>query len=293
MRRQRSKSRGPASVAVHLTGAAQLIHLASRNSKFRSNISEMERVLHRLVHEAFIFHVATSLPFLSHGTYAPDIDSAFALAEHHLGQYFHVPLSSYPDSPILGVAPQLFRFSFAIYRLYYNHSHDRPNTEIYLKLDKELAWWDGWTTAAFSHEPSDFQGGQPDCKRGAHTSWHQVIDKNRIAVTGPRLYLIGCRILLQRMLNGDHKRSDPVIDGLLKEGMRAVKKLQPALDYFAEYYCWPLYILGTHIVESSERDCLLAQILGFWTATNNGTMKRLSEILHLFWKSCQAFNITH
>jgi hypothetical protein len=86
--------------------------------------------------------------------------------------------------------------------------------------------------------------------------------------------------------------ADSIIDELLKEGMTAVKDLQPALDYFAEYYCWPLYILGTHLVETSERDCLLAQIRGFWIATNNGTMKRLGKILRSCWGSPLASSIT-
>jgi hypothetical protein len=293
MERQRSKPRGPASVGVHLNGAAQLIHLASRNYQVTSSIPEMERVMYRLVHEAFIFHVATSLPFQSHSAYAPDIDSAFALAENYLDQYFHIPLPPHPDSPVLGVAPQLFRFSLTIYRLYHNRSHKRPNAEICLKLEKELARWDGCTTRALSREHNVFQGGQLDCKRGAHASWHQLIrKKNHTAVLGPRLYVIGCRILLQRMVNGHQKKADPIIDKLLGEGMGAVRDLQPALDYFAEYYCWPFYVLGTHLVEPLERDCLLAQIQAFWTTTKNGTMKRLSETLRLFWKSSPASNIT-
>jgi hypothetical protein len=248
-------------------------------------------MMYRLVHEAFIFHVATSLPFQCHEAYSPDIDSAFSLAENQLGQYFHILLPTHPDSPVLGVAPELFRLSFTIYRIYQNRSHDRPSTEVCINLEKELAWWDRWTATALSHKPENIQLGEPNCKQGAHALWHRAIETNYTAVIGPRLYLIGCQILLQRMLNRQQKTVDPVMDKLLKQGMSAVKSLQPTLDYFAEYYCWPFYVLGTHLVEPSERECLLAQILAFWTATNNGTMKRLLEILRLFWQSFSAFEI--
>jgi hypothetical protein len=123
------------------------------------------------------------------------------LAENHLNPYFHGPLPSDPDSPVLGVAPQLFRLSLTIYRLYHNSSHDKPDADVCLDLEKELARWDVCTTTDRSPESESIKSAQHDCSRGAHASWHRVIEKNRAAVVGPRLYFIGCRILLQRMVN--------------------------------------------------------------------------------------------
>lgn len=243
-------------------------------------------MMQRLVYESFIFHAATSLPFHGCDQTTSNIESAFSLAESHLSQYFHIPVLSHPESPVLGVAPQLFRCSFAIYRLSQSFSSTQPNQELIHGLETELMHWDRWTSAAaLLDEPFVFPNDESRCYRCAHESWHQMIEKRRNAVVGPRLYLLGCRILLQRMLNSDRSRPDPVVDCLLKEGMSAVQSLQPALDYFAEYYCWPFYVLGIHLVESSDRDCLLAQIAAFWAATRNGTMKRLSEILRLSWQA--------
>lgn len=244
--------------------------------------------MNRLVHESFIFHVATSLPFQRNGESASPIESAFELSENHLGQYFHIPQLSYPESPVLGVSPQLFRYTAKVYRLYQRFSSDEPDWTTRDQLETELAWWDHWTKTALPYSPDGLLMDRGDCNHVAHASWHQMVEKDRTAVIGPRLYFIGCRILLQRMLNMDQSRPDGVIVELLREGMSSVRALQPALDYFAEYYCWPFYILGTQLVDASDRHCLLAQIMAFSAATNNGTMKRLSEILHLHWELPRA-----
>lgn len=242
--------------------------------------------MQRLVYESFIFHAATSLPFHGCKSSTSNIESAFSLAENHLSQYFHIPLLAHPESPVLGVAPRLFRCSFAIYRLYQRSSPSECNKELIHSFELELNQWDRWTsTAAPLDEPSVLPNDENQCFHEAHESWHRMLEKRRNATIGPRLYFLGCRILLQRMLNLDRSRPDPVVDSLLREAMCAVQNLQPTLDYFAEYYCWPFYVLGTQLVESSDRDCLLAQIEAFWEATNNGTMKRLSEILRCSWQT--------
>jgi hypothetical protein len=79
--------------------------------------------------------------------------------------------------------------------------------------------------------------------------------------------------------------SDPVIDQLVTEAMSVVQQLQPARDYFAEYYCWPFLVLGLSLEHPPDQGFLMSQILAFWSATNNGTMRRLADMLRLYWQS--------
>jgi hypothetical protein len=76
----------------------------------------------------------------------------------------------------------------------------------------------------------------------------------------------------------------PTIDQLLPEGMDMVRQLQPDEDYYADYYCWPLLAIGMHLKSAPDRELLLRQVWAFWTATNNGTMRRLADMLDFLWR---------
>jgi hypothetical protein len=238
--------------------------------------------MHRLVYEAFIFHVATSLPFQYHTMHPGEVDLAFALAEDKLGRHFNSSLPCYPDSPVLGAPPRLFRCIYTIYRLYQDSSRDGLDHDIFQKLQNDLLQWDQSKAAPSACEHDGMEHNLEKCDLGP---WHQVVRKGKTALIGPQLYLLGCRILLQRMVCSNNRRAHSTIGQLIQEGMDAVKQLQPDIDYFAEYYCWPFYVLGTSLQHATDRECLMAQILAFYEATNNGTMRRLSEILRTHWKS--------
>jgi hypothetical protein len=240
--------------------------------------------MHRLVYEAFIFHVATSLPFQYHIVYPGEVDLALASAEDNLGRHFNAPFPCYPDSPVLGAPPQLFRCIYTIYRLYQDSARNRIDHDIFQKLENDLPQWDQSTAAPNACELDGMEDNLEKCDLG---SWHQMVQKSKTAVIGPQLYLVGCRILLQRMAWSNNRRAHSTIGQLIQEGMDAVKQLQPDIDYFAEYYCWPFYVLGISLQQPTDRECLMAQILAFSEATNNGTMRRLSEILRTHWKSPQ------
>ncbi|KAJ6097043.1 hypothetical protein N7499_001417 [Penicillium canescens] len=278
----RSRPRGSAGVEVHLTGAAQLIQLASSYCRINHDSSEIEQAMHRLVYEAFIFHVATSLPFQYHTTYPGEVDLALALAEDNLGRHFNSPFPCYPDSPVLGAPPQLFRCIYTIYRLYQDSSRKEIDHDIFQKLENDLPQWDQPTAAPNACEHDGMEDNLDECDLGP---WHQMVRKSKTAVIGPQLYHLGCRILLQRMACSNNRRAHSTIGQLIQEGMDAVQQLQPDIDYFAEYYCWPFYVLGISLQQPIDRGCLMAQILAFSEATNNGTMRRLSEILRIYWKS--------
>jgi hypothetical protein len=238
----------------------------------------------RLVYEAFIFHVATSLPFQYHTMTSDEIEQAFALAENNLGQHFDSPLPCDPDSPVLGAPPQLFRCIYTIYRLYQDRPTKVLEPDTFEALENDILRWDQSLSVPSACDYNGMEDNPGKCDLGP---WHQMAQKRQTAVIGLRLYVLGCRILLQRISIGNNRRDHSTIGQLIQEGMDAVKQLQPGIDYFAEYYCWPFYVIGTFLQQFTDRDCLMTQILAFAEATNNGTMRRLYEILRIHWNSSQ------
>ncbi|KAJ5775008.1 uncharacterized protein N7511_000019 [Penicillium nucicola] len=283
----RSKPRGSTGVEIHLTGAAQLIRIASEYCKIDHDSPEIEQAMHRLVYEAFIFHVATSLPFQYHTLDHCQVNAAFAIAETNLGGHFHSPLACYPDSPVLGAPPQLFRCIYTIYHLYRDIPPNDLDLEVCQKLENDLLRW-SQSAAATAPSAYDYDGLENNVEKTDSVSWRQAAWKSQTAVIGPRLYVLGSRILLQRMVYSNISKAHSTIDELIQEAMSTVKQLQPDIDYFAEYYCWPFYVLGINLQHSVDRQCLMAQIWAFHEATNNGTMKRLSEILSTHWNNSQS-----
>lgn len=201
-----------------------------------------------------MFHVATSIPFQLTSTRSTTIDSAFALAESILEVVCRPQISVDATSPVLGVPPKLFQYVYTIARMYERYP-DSVDLRQCKELEQDLRRWD--TLMAVTATPE--------------------------LLTGPRLYVLCSRILLNRLLNLDNRTDDPVVSELVSQAMVLVTQLQPALDYFAEYYSWPFLVLGTCAEKQSHRQILLSQIQGFWQATNNGTMKRLENMLTAHW----------
>jgi hypothetical protein len=75
------------------------------------------------------------------------------------------------------------------------------------------------------------------------------------------------------------------ISQLAQESMDNIRQLRPAQDYYADYYCWPFLVIGMNLGDKRERDSLLRQVRSFEAATNNGTMRRLVDILRLYWET--------
>lgn len=287
---QRTKPNGSSGVEIHLAGAARLIALSSINSTTNDNsqISNAEGAMHRLARESFIFHVATSLPFQQSDAYRVEIETALSLAEQAISQHFRPNLLLHPDSPVLGFPPELFRCVYTVYRLYQSSSCQEVSLETRQTLDRDLQEWDQRIKArcqmpakeeeASPKSPADNEGFQimsvPSSTEREPNYWWM----------GPKLYTLGCRLLLRRMEGPDQAQLAPTVDQLLPEGVDALRKLQPDQDYYADYYCWPLFAIGMHLQSAPDRQLLLRQVWAFWEATNNGTMRRLADMLEFFWK---------
>ncbi|KAJ5765107.1 hypothetical protein N7520_004666 [Penicillium odoratum] len=239
--------------------------------------------MHRLVRESFIFHVATSLPFQDEHLHQMEIESAFCLAEEAVYPHFLTDSSYHSDSPVLGFPPKLFRCIYMVYRLYQTSQWGSVPLETFQNLDHDLLRWNNHITAPKFDTLLD-RKSDPIVPNGSIVCSCPDIEKpSHPATLGPRLYILGCRILLHRMSSAC-KGDKPSLGRLLQDAITAVQQLQPKQDYFAEYYCWPLLTIGMSLEHPSDQDLLMSQVHAFWVATNNGTMRRLADKLLLYWK---------
>ncbi|KAF4159502.1 hypothetical protein CNMCM8927_006578 [Aspergillus lentulus] len=248
----RSKPHHSQGVDVHLAGAAQLIQLYFQKKTPDASIIATGAWA-RLFLESFMFHVATSIPFQLTSTQSTTIDSAFSLAENILEVLCRPQISVDATSPVLGVPPKLFHYIYTIARMYQQYPCG-VDISYCNELEQDLRRWDTLMTGTATPE----------------------------VLTGPRLYVLCSRILLNRLMHPG-SQTDNFLSELISHAILLVTQLQPAQDYFAEYYSWPFLVLGTCAEKHSDRQILLSQIQGFWQATNNGTMRRLENMLTAYW----------
>ena len=267
---QRSKPHLSRGVDIHLLGAAQLIHLQLDKNDKQPIQTEPDSAMLRLLLEAFIFHSVTSIPFQQPMDQCPAIDSAFSLAERKLetldydrGISMHADMDGGAHSPVLGVPPRLFGYIREIALM-----HQRFQVEGVVDISRcyvlghILGQWENQYTAG----PS-------------------------VISPGSKLYILASRILIHRMVSHTpftttttrNTNTDTSIQNLVSDGIILITHLQPSTDYYAEYYCWPILVVGMSALWQTERDCLLGKILEFWKMTRNGTMRRLVDILMGCW----------
>ncbi|KAJ6007307.1 hypothetical protein N7540_011283 [Penicillium herquei] len=282
---ERSKAYGSSGVEIHLSGAARMIQLCARIKSNATYLSNTEQAMYRLVQESFIFHVATSLPFQQGHLDQIEIEKAFQLAEEAVYSHFRPEDSFYANSPVLGFPPKLFRCIYLTYRLYKNSLSKRVDETLCQSLDRDL---EGWSEhiAKLACGSSDRISRDTSSSVMLNSSKENDCQRSSYAFLGQKLYIFGCRILLHRMSLAEGM-STSNSKCLIEEAIRAVGDLQPASDYFAEYYCWPLLTIGMHLERQVDRKMLMGQARAFWVATNSGTMRQLADILDLYWNSTQ------
>lgn len=228
----------------------------------------------RLLLEAFIFHSVTSIPFQQPVEQCAVIDSAFSLAERRLETlYFDFDLCMHSGagvdvatySPVLGVPPRLFGYIREVALMYQKYQGNGVvDIGRCYALEHVLGQWEHQHTVGFT-----------------------------ALSPGPRLYILASRILLHRLIRcapcittrdiNTNTNRDASIQNLVSDGIILIIHLQPSTDYYAEYYCWPILVVGMWALRLGERECLLGKVLEFWKVTRNGTMRRLIDILDGYW----------
>ena len=230
--------------------------------------SEGEVNMSRVILESFIFHATTSIPFQQTIKPPEPVEAALSLAETKLQEMYKWKVPVYPESPVLGAPPKLFVYAREIALM-----HERSSSEgIDIARCHELQQ----LLSHFSHCGVDQPQPSPESDWLAATTHTPLL-------LGPRLYIVVSKILLEHMINSNSATADSSLQELVCEGMSLVSKLDPSTDYYAEYYCWPMVVLGTYTTDDSHRDCLLSQAMAFWKATRNGTMRRLVDMLTTLW----------
>ncbi|KAE8382002.1 hypothetical protein BDV26DRAFT_288977 [Aspergillus bertholletiae] len=264
---ERSKPCLSRGVDAHILGLAQLIQLRFRDNPALQ--SEAETNMARVILEAFIFHATTSIPFQQTIKHPEPVEEAISLAETRLQEMYRWKVPVYPDSPVLGAPPKLFVYAREIALM-----HERSSAE---GID-----------IARCHE---LQRLLSDLGNNGFAGPHSLPEGDQLATTthrplllGPRLYIVVSKILLKHMTQGNSSIANSSLQELVEDGMRLVSELDPSTDYYAEYYCWPMVVLGTYTTDSEHRNCLLSQAMAFWKVTRNGTMRRLVDMLATLWQ---------
>lgn len=235
-------------------------------------LSKSDATMLHLMLEAFIFHATTSIPFQQPLVQSKAIDSAFPLAERELEESSHCSETCLHASSVIGVPPKLFGYIREIVLMHQRHSVEGVDIVRCYELECILDYWDGYLTIPFPRSPS--------CSA----------TRPKPLSLGPKLYIIASRILLRYLINFSFSptiiaiHADTHIPSLVSEGVFLITQLQPSIDYYAEYYCWPILVVGISTVDQLDRECLLSQVMAFWKATRNGTMRRLVDILTRYWR---------
>lgn len=255
---------------AHILGLAQLIQLHFQHKQTTPELqSETETNTARVILEAFIFHATTSIPFQQTTEQPEPVEAALSLAETRLQEMYRWKVPVYPESPVLGAPPKLFVYAREIALM-----HERSCAEgIDIARCHELQQ----LLSQFSQSGAEELHPSPEDDRLV-TATHKPL------LLGPRLYILVSNILLKHMINNSSSIADGSLQELVCEGMRLVSELDPSTDYYAEYYCWPMVVLGTYTTDSTHRNCILSQAMAFWKATRNGTMRRLVDMLTTLWQ---------
>ncbi|KAL5041789.1 hypothetical protein BDW71DRAFT_217431 [Aspergillus fruticulosus] len=279
---ERAKPWPSSGVGAHLSGLAQLIRSESVWGALDCPVSASGTAISRVVLEGFIFHSATSVPFQPFPDQQSNLDVAMRIAQSRLEAMFGEGNPAYPDSPVLGVQPKLFVLVREVSLMHREHElahvnyirrleHWQRITELQEQLSRYRHFYS--TDLYCFSEPMAMEIETPP------PSLHRATCSCNPHLIGPMLYIVAAELLLADVLEEARGHYALAISELVQEGIQFVNQLQPASDYYAEYYGWPIYVLAKFVSRKEDRDCVLSQVNAFWQATRSGTMSRLADML--------------
>ncbi|KAL3463496.1 fungal-specific transcription factor domain-containing protein [Aspergillus heterothallicus] len=280
---ERAKPWPSIGVGAHLSGLAEMI--MSEAWGMTSSVSVPTDDLRRVMLEAFIFHVTTSVPFQPFPNPQTDLNSAIRFALDRLEEMLshETYTGTCPNSPVLGLPPRLFVLFREISLLH------REYETLLVANDTRLALWRRATVSM--QQLAEYR---KPCLTKSSTSGHSMTAMQLVThkpgvsnplFLGPTLYMLTAEILLMDILKDAPSHLSPsrakskTISGLVEKGVHLVSELDPSHDYYAEYYGWPIYVLAKFARRKEDRSCLLSQVVAFWKETRSGTMLRLADIL--------------
>ncbi|KIW87921.1 uncharacterized protein Z519_11506 [Cladophialophora bantiana CBS 173.52] len=273
-------------VSIHLYGAAALLKSCWKRMEASKSTPATWTATRILTLESFIFHVATSIPFQDPAPTSALVDEVFVKAQLVLERLWLERTLNYPYSPVLGVPPMLFLYVRQVALVYSQFRSRRFDVRQCHRLEQDLRWWshDNIADSYIVNIISSTDSANED----PSLSLLSDLQNSTQSFFGPKLYILAAKILLRRMVAHSSEMGGQCLSTslstLLSQEMALVRSIEPSVDYFAEYYCWPFYCLGVSIDDPQAREMLVNKIMAFWKAKRNGTMKRLADILTDHWK---------
>lgn len=230
--------------------------------------------------ESFVFHAAMSIPFQAGIRQFATIDEAFALAQHCLEEETSDELCLQRSSPVLGAPPELFRHVCQVGLLYQSSQHGAVDLPKCYQLLRELMRWNDNRIQDICTPISAEAGPSENNNR---ESWCDGTGHDEVLLLGPRIYYLASRVLIRELINTQIAKVECSTRAMASEALHLIDRLQPSLDYFADYYSWPFFAIGVCTTDHMARQCLMDKILAFWELTKNGTMQRLKQLLTEIW----------
>ncbi|KIY04196.1 uncharacterized protein Z520_00889 [Fonsecaea multimorphosa CBS 102226] len=275
-------------VSTHLYGAAALLKSCWKRMEVSRSMPADWTATSILTLESFMFHVATSIPFqYPFPTSSALVDEAFLNAQLMLERLWLENAVDYPHSPVLGAPPMLFSYVRQVALMYSQYRAQRFDVRECHRLDHDLRRWSDENIP--DSDTVNIVGAADTADTSLSLSLLTDPQNASQSFFGPKLYSLAARLLLKYMiahssgLRGQHLSQH--LSSLLSEFMLLVRFIEPAVDYFAEYYAWPFYCLGVCINDAQTQDLLMNKIMAFWKMTRNGTMRRLADILTQDWNA--------
>jgi len=215
---------------MHIVGAAKTILMCISNnpSYYHRNYSSAQTTMQRLVLESFFFHASRRPLFEKVAARSKAVSEAISLVQELCTSDELLANPAWSTSPLLGPKPKLFTYVYQLSLLQKQTALNAGDVDHCLHLEAELLDLESSLTDSDSlSENRDRDGCGND------------------ATLGVQLYILACRLLLNRILHGFSTISN---HALVTQALRIIH-LVPAvgLDYHASYYLWPLSIIATSI----------------------------------------------
>lgn len=230
-----------------------------------------------------MFHTSTTTSFLRRPQNTKLVDEAFTEAQNILEELEDNGVFVATHSPVLGASPSLFAFVRQISLLHNRFKKGEVRLDECLALTTRFERWcqSKYPLSMLEDMPDGYHGSlNPGFVPPAHLDL-----KPEQLLVGPTLYALAGRLILLYMVQHLGDDSDHDVPLLLVKAMNIINHIEPSLDYFADYYCWPFFCVGMTLAPSDvdNRTMLLDKVLSYWDMTRNGTMWRLASMLKSAW----------
>lgn len=187
--------------------------------------------MQRLVLESFFFHASRRPLFEKVPARESAVSEAISAVQELCASDELLANPAWSTSPLLGPTPKLFTYVYQLSLLQNQTVLSAGDVDYCLLLEAELLDLES------PIDPGSLSENRDGCNN---------------VILGVQLYILACRLLLNRILEGFSKLSS---HALVTEALRIIIHLVPAgSDYHASYYFWPLSIIATSISQLVGHD---------------------------------------